>query len=220
MGDFVSRRASIIRSDVPAMSMKGNIYTDDRCPVCGSRLKHSESRQAVCCPKHPHVRASRFMVQFGRGLNRRFKSYEAASRFLNTLRCDEDRDLFDRRDYKTDYPLGFETQALKWLKIKVGEIKPNTYRDIERTMERAMAAWGQTNVKAVRYPQIEDFLLSQPVGDKTRHNMRSHLHAFFVWLNRREDIPVPAMPAIKFELGWREIIPLDVQVRILDKVRN
>ena len=220
MGDRVFGRVIIPRRDDAVMSMKGNIYTSERCPVCGAILQHDDRRQAVCCPQHPQVRASRFHVQYGRGLDRRFKSYDAASRFLNTLRCDDDRGLFDRRDYKTDFPLGFETQARKWLKVKAGEVKPNTYRDIERTTERAIAAWGQTNVKLIKYSQIEDFLLSRKVGDKTRHNMRSHLHAFFVWLSRREGVPVPDIPQVKFELGWREIIPLDVQARIIDKVKE
>lgn len=221
MGDVLSRRAIKPRCwGDAAMSMKGNIYSDERCPICGTILQHDDRRQAVCCPSHPQVKASRFRVKYGRGLYRRFKSYEAASRFLNSLRCDDDRGLFDPRDYQADFPLGFETQAQKWLRVKVQEIKPNTYRDIERTIARAIAAWGQTNVKAIKFGEIEDFLLSLQVGDKTRHNVRSHLHAFFTWLSRREDIPMPTMPTIKFELGWREIIPLDVQSRILETVKD
>ncbi|MCB2226361.1 MAG: hypothetical protein KQH53_06745 [Desulfarculaceae bacterium] len=76
-------------------------------------------------------------------------------------------------------------------------------------------------MKEIQYAQIEDFLLAQKVGDKTRHNMRSHLLGFFKWLNLREkDIPVPRMPKVSFELGWRNIIDLKLQARILETVEE
>ena len=203
------------------MSMKGNIYTSQRCPLCGQILQHNERRQSVCCPEHQEVQANRLRVQFGREIERRFRSYAAASRFLNTLRCDEDRGLFDPRDYKQGHPLGFETQASQWLRVKAAEVKANSLRDLERTITKAVATWGQTNVKEIQYAQIEDFLLAQEVGDKTRHNMRSHLLGFFKWLNLREkDIPVPRMPKISFELGWRNIIDLKLQAQILETVKE
>jgi len=68
------------------------------------------------------------------------------------------------------------------------------------------------------YGEIEDFLHSQEVSDKTKSNMKSGLHSFFVWVKRREKIPMPDFPEMPFELGFRKIIDQDTQSAIIDEV--
>jgi integrase len=88
-------------------------------------------------------------------------------------------------------------------------------------MERTELAWGShRNVKTIDYPDIEDFLLDQECSEKTRSNIRSCIHDFFVWCCKRERFPIPDMPEIDFELGWREIINMDIQAKILDEIKQ
>ncbi len=83
-----------------------------------------------------------------------------------------------------------------------------------------MNAWDNTNVKQIKFAQIEDFLFDPAVvkNDKTRANMKSCLHDFFNWLHKREEIPVPRFPDCKFDLGTRAITDWDTQNTILDEI--
>ena len=80
---------------------------------------------------------------------------------------------------------------------------------------------GDMNVKSIGYAEIEDFLFSQKVTDKTKANMKSCLHDFWQWLRKRNVLTLaqmPEFPEIKFELGWRNIIDLGTQAAIKDEV--
>ena len=85
-------------------------------------------------------------------------------------------------------------------------------------MQKAISAWGQINVKNIGFGEIEDFLHAQEVSDKTKANMKSCLHSFFVWLKRREKVPMPEFPEVSFELGMRKIIDKETQESIIDEV--
>lgn len=50
--------------------MKGGIYTDQRCIVCGAKMR--DTGRDVSCLKHPQVKATRFRVKFG-SVVKRFK---------------------------------------------------------------------------------------------------------------------------------------------------
>jgi len=201
--------------------MLGSIYTSEHCPICGGSLVHDENRGGCFCARHPDQAArGHFRVYFGRKVARRFASYLQAIRFLTGLRFKRDENTFDARDYQAANPLSFENQAEKWLAGKKREIKHNTYRDLRLTMKKATAAWGQRNVKSIGFGDIEDFLNGLGVAAKTRANARSCLHQFFAWLFRREGIPIPDMPEVSFELGWRNIVDLQTQSAILEEIRR
>jgi len=161
-----------------------------------------------------------YQVRFGRKLTKRFKDLVEAERFLTGVRFETDRGIFDIRDYQKDHPLGFATQSDKWLKLKRKQIKPRSFESLNRYMIRAVKEWGQTNVKEIGYPQIEDFLFAQKCSEKTRHNIRSVLHSFFKWVHRRERIPMPDFPETPFELGWRNIIDIETQQKIIGEVQK
>ena len=86
------------------------------------------------------------------------------------------------------------------------------------------------NIKEIGYAEIEDFLLAQklagskkPVSDKTRSNMKSALHDFWVWLRKRRLIrpdQMPEFPETKFELGFRTTIDKETQESVLQKVHD
>ena len=201
--------------------MKGSIFSAQRCAICGGMLSHDENRDGLFCKKHPQISANgKFIVRFGRKITKRFRTYDEATRFLTGLRYETDKGSFDERDYRKNYPLGFETQARKWLKIKILSVKTNTYRNIKRDIEKAIGIWGQRNIKTIKYPEIEDFLYDLNVSDKTRANTRSVLHDFWIWLTDREEIPMPKFPRCDFELGWRNIIDIELQQKIIKEIKE
>lgn len=99
------------------LCMKGGIYSDQKCPVCGRNFKDN-FRTALICTEHPAQRATRFIVKFD-GVWQRHRTYDSASRALNGFRFKTDEGTFDERDYKRDNPLGFETQITNWLNKKI-----------------------------------------------------------------------------------------------------
>ena len=182
------------------------------------------------CKQHPQIAAnSKFIVRFGRAITKRFTNYHEAERFLIGLRFENDKGTFDIRDYRKDNPLGFENLAKKWLEQKKRtKVKPKTIQSYTNFMDKAIGAWGQRNIKTIGTAEVEDFLFADhrtPNGDritdKTRHNMKSCLHQFFEWVNRREKaFEMPELPEIEFELGWRRIVSIEIQQAIIDEVKR
>ncbi|MFH1674288.1 MAG: hypothetical protein ABIF87_12795 [Pseudomonadota bacterium] len=204
--------------------MRGRIFSGQKCPICGGNFEHDERRRGLFCLDHPEQRGTgRFRVQFGRKTRRRFNNYIEAERFLDGLRWEVDQGTYDPRDYKADNPLGFSTLALNWLQIKQKDVKPKSYNNLKNYMSKAINTWGQMNVKAIGYGEIEDFLYSQPVSDKTRANMKSCLHDFWNWLRKRKVLQLhqmPEFPEISFELGWRRTIARETQQAIVEEVHS
>ena len=206
--------------------MLGGIYSDQKCPVCGATFK-DDGRKGLFCPDHPKYSASKFKVLF-KGLCKRFNNYESAQRFLTGLRFKADEGSFDVRDYRKDNPLGFETLELQWLEVKRNEVKKSSYRKLQSHMGRAILCWGQCNIKNIGYAQIEDFLLDQKlegsdrhVSSKTRSNIKSSLHAFWMWLRKRRILTlaqIPEFPQVSFELAWRKVIDKETQQAIIDEI--
>lgn len=160
-----------------------------------------------------------YRITYGRDIQKKFKSEEAADRFLTALRYMEDQGSLDKRDYASDKPLAFCNQAPEWLKKKANK-SPSHYRNLERWMELAIDAWGDKNVKAITYGDLDDLIDSQPVGEKTKHEMANCFKQFFSWLHSREKIPMPDIPDYDYELGWREFTDIPTQTAIIEKVRE
>jgi integrase len=206
--------------------MLGGIYTDQRCKVCGCSLK-DDGKRALSCENHHGEVATRFKVIF-KGVTKRFKNYESAQRFLTGLRYKSDEGTYDERDYKKENPLGFENLAIKWLQIKEKEVKKSSYQKIENHIYRAIQEFKNRNIKEIGYSDIEDLLLKQKIdgkekdiSGKTRSNIKSSLHSFWVWLKRRHvlnPVQVPEFPEVKYELSWRKVIDKKTQDEIIEEV--
>jgi integrase len=210
--------------------MKGGIYSEQKCPDCGGTFKDNH-RDGLICSKHPDRHATRFRVRVGeRGINKRFDNYREAQRFLTGVRFKHDEGSFDIREYRKGNPLGFRTLAYQWLEIKDRQLKRKSYRNLFNTIQRAIEAWGDRNIKEIGYPEIEDFLINQrlvgsnrPVSDKTKANMRSALHSFWTWLRKRRVLQlhqIPEFPEVGFELGFRNTIDKSTQEAILGEIHR
>lgn len=124
--------------------MRGRIYSDQKCELCGGAFVYDERRHGLFCIKHPNQQASgRYCVQFGRQVRKRFSHFLEAERYLTSLRFYVDEGTFDPRDYYSTKPLGFENQALKWLDVKKNEVKKKSWNNLNDYMRKAISDWGQ-----------------------------------------------------------------------------
>lgn len=208
--------------------MQGGIYTREKCPICGARLKDN-GRTAVACPDHPQVIATRLVVAFGRKHQMRFASYKLALKHLNYLRHEKDEreDLFDIRDYSAKRPKSFAVLAPKYLDRKQGL---KSYGKICHDINKAADHFGFTNVRDISGGMIDDYLFGlvkddgKPMSEKTRANHCSRLHDFWTWCLNRGDVltlaEFPTFPKIDYELKYRKITTWEVQQEILEKVRE
>jgi integrase len=164
-----------------------------------------------------------YQVRFGKHICRRFgRDLIGAERYLNWLRYQTDENIFDPRDHQVKRnPMGLKKQGDKWLKLKKKQVKPRSYANLARYMGYFYNYIGKsTNIKLIGYAQIEDFLFSLKVSDKTRANAKSAIHSFLKWVSKRERIPMPDFPETPFELGWRNIIDLETQSQIISKLKD
>ncbi|MBC2716454.1 MAG: hypothetical protein HF978_14210 [Desulfobacteraceae bacterium] len=214
---------NIINSSIEDICIKGNIYTGQKCPVCHGKMIFNERGRNCFCKKCNVPAAGGYYVRFGRDICKRFQNnIDAAMQFLTGLRFKTDEKTYNKRDYQKDFPLGFATQAEKWLNIKKSTVKPKSWNNLNNYMAKAIKAWHQANVKIINFAMIEDFLFDPATtgNDKTRSNIKSCLNDFFTWLKKRENIPVPEMPDCNFELGWRKYTDLETQSLILDQIKR
>jgi integrase len=211
--------------------MKGTICSSQKCYKCGSVLKYDENQRRCYCRKHPEVEATKgFFVRFGSDHTKRFnKDLDAAIRHLTGLRFKVDEGTYDPRDYRADLPLSFHNLVEKWLLMKAKtKIRPKTLRELKNIMGKAIAVWGNRNIKAITNGEIEDFIFDDhrtakgdPISDKTRANWKSCLHDFWSWASRREKhIQMPQFPQIKFVLGSRNITDLETQGAVLNELKR
>jgi integrase len=199
--------------------MKGGIYSDQTCPICGSRFEDNK-RNALICPCDPEQHATHFRVYF-KSVSKRFSSYDEAQRFLTGLRYETDKGTFDQREYRKDLPLSFQNLALQWLQIKKnGNIKPGTFRDLHCHINKAIDFFQDKNVKEFKPKDFEQFMISlEGLSSKTKHNSLSILHQFFRWLFDNDEIEkIPKFPKQRFSLARRNTIDKETQDKILDEV--
>jgi integrase len=212
--------------------MKGGIYSDEKCHVCGKTLRDNK-RSAVCCPDHPDVRAARLRIKFGT-VRLRFKSYEKANRFLTGFRYKTDEETFDEADYKKSNPFGFTNLFETWWKEKTGEgserqIKKGTIKNYTLYQKAFYRYFGNQNIKLLATNQgfIDDFFKTLATqSGKTKNGYASCLSTFFSWVWRRNriqltklGIPQPDIQKFPVKMKYRKRVSKDVQFEILEEVK-
>lgn len=196
--------------------MKGGIYTEEVCPLCGGPFR--DTGRSLTCPVHPNCRATRYRVIFG-STTKRFRSYDEANRFLTGIRFKTDEKTFDARDYKKDNPLSFSNMADKWLSYHCEEVRAGTRKNLISHIRHAKNFFGDRNVREIQYGDLEDFVHSIALSDKSKHNILSTIHGLFVWMKKRREIStLPDFPEVAFELGYRRTIPKDIQQQIIEEI--
>ncbi len=200
------------------MCMKGGIYSDERCQICGGSFR--DTGRSMACPEHPQCRATRHKVIFG-SITKRFKSYDDADRFLNGVRFKTDEKTFDARDYQKDNPLSFSNTADKWLSYHSTEVRAGTRKNLVSHIRHAKNFFGNRSIRDIQYGDLEDFVHSLTLSDKSKHNILSTVHVLFVWIKKRREIAaLPDFPEIAFDLGYRRTVDKDIQQQIIEEVRR
>ncbi|HDS05781.1 MAG TPA: hypothetical protein ENN95_01945 [Deltaproteobacteria bacterium] len=219
--------------------MTGGIYSRQRCPVCGNVFNH-KVKDGLVCAQHPTARATRFIVKFKKTfLN--FKEYSEAERFLTGLRWSSDQKVYDRRDYQKSNPLGFTNLYNQYFQDKTtgstnkkgrneSKIKKGTLKNYQVYKRVLCDYFKDRNIKEIAEADalIADFFNSlTQIGNKTKHNYRSHLNDFFTWVWQRNrkvfakaGIAQPILPKINYILGYRKLISKEAQYAILQEVKR
>ncbi len=217
--------------------MAGKISSEDKCPICGASFDVDNGKN-LSCQKHKSQHPTNYRVRLkhkGDPVQRRFGTYEEASRFLNGVRFKIDEGSFDSRDYKADIPLGFANLARKWLELRKTHVEQGTlaqksWNNLNSYMQRAIKSWGNRSVKEISYADFEDFLFIQKgelgfgdVSGKTRSNGKSCLSDFWQWLLKRREITLaemPHFPETPFTLATRKTVGHETQDAIIDEVKR
>lgn len=98
-------------------------------------------------------------------------------------------------------------------------------RHIENVLTRAGEKWDFLQIKDIRESEIDDFFIKiQNLSSKTCSNYKAVLHDFWSWVVRRErrdaKVEMPIFPDIHYKLGWRTIVSMEDQAKILDEIWN
>lgn len=204
--------------------MRGRIYTDQKCTSCNGIMRHDDRKRAVVCPEHPEIQATgRFIVVFGRNVRKRFTNFREAERFLDGLRYEVDRGTFDSRDYLSSNPLSFSVLSDKYLEKKKGKITDSYHTRLSGQIRKTQKYFGHTNIKNIQYAQLEDYIDSLTLTDKSKHNLISILQAFWNWIISRREIDrkyLPEFPTISYQSKLRRTVAKDVQQEILAEVKR
>jgi len=154
----------------------------------------------------------------------RFKTYREAYKVLTRKRSEVDAGTYDSRDYKIQSrPLAFSRLAEEWLQMKEKYLRPKSMSPLRMMVRRASVAWGEANIKSIRYAQVEDFLASlTDLAPKSKTDMLAAIKQMWKWAACRYEIellnkwPVLARPEMKF----RKTISLQDQEMILGELKR
>ena len=207
--------------------MKGTISTNQKCFQCGGILKYVEGRGVLQCQTHKNlIWNSNCFVRFGKKHTKRFKTVIEAERHLTFLRVQTEQGKYDYRDWQKSQPLSFYSLRIKFIEFKKTErISIKQIQHISHVLEVAGKDWDTKNIKDIMEGEIDDFfIMDYGISKKTLANWKSVLTDFWKWIVRREKrkskIEMPDFPAVKFKMGWRNIVDMDTQRKILNEVKR
>lgn len=215
----------------PGVCMLGNIYTDQRCPICGGKFVDMGPKYGFRCPSHKDVYPNRVRAAID-GHFKRFSGpgcYDQAQQWLAGIRAKIGDPIthgqYDPRDYDRKKPLSFSVLSNQFLNKKAKAVSKSQLRNLTNYLKHAKEAWGDCNIKDIGYAEIEDFLDSLDVSSKTRANYRSGIHSFFTWACKRyskgaHKIEMPDFPEGSFELGYRKITDKVTQIKVFEQIKE
>ncbi|MBA4369282.1 MAG: hypothetical protein C0403_16775 [Desulfobacterium sp.] len=207
--------------------MIGNIYTREKCPVCGGRLVPDTKRECFTCPFHPKTQTTNGIYVKFKGTFVSFsRDFQGAWQHLHGLRHEQTHEKFDPREYHRGNPLSFERYANLYLEVKQKQ-NLKSFSEIFRMINQASKYFGEKSVKAITTGDLREYLysLKKPNGDqvssKTMFNHRIQLNNFFSFIVSEEKprifIP-PDLPVIDYNMEFRETVDIEKQVEIMDKI--
>jgi integrase len=238
MGETISLTSPISFYRIPpeGMSMKGGIYTKEKCPVCGGKFLDSGSD--LICSTH-HTRPRRVYVQLYSRLlhkpinicsdsrNIPFSSYEQARRILTVLRAEIDKSGdFDPTRWVSQKlkPLRFSNWSEMWLSKKCLEADkglraPSYLKVVKVYVRKYQSFFGNTDIRDIGSKTINDFYLSLSGSPHYLKNIRDCLKKMFQDALDWGDIGImPKFPKIDVPEADITTIDLDLQDTIINAI--
>ena len=207
--------------------MKGRIYTDHRCPACGSTLKSIEP-QGLKCVNVSHIGdehwyTGKCRVVFDNNSST-CASYSEAYRLLIRKRGEVDAGTYDARDYQIrSKPLGFKYLAWEWLDFKSSEIKPESLKPLRLAVTRATKVWGDSNIKSIGLLEVSTLLknLEPLLSPKSRKHTLDALKQFWQWAADYHNIPpMKKWPKPGYiQMAFRQTVDIETQEEILNNIK-
>lgn len=208
--------------------IKGGIYSDQRCKLCGESFRDN-GYDGLVCENHPDERATKFKAKF-MGLCNRFNTYLPAKRRLEAWRQEVDDGVFDIRLHKKDSPLSIGRviedfiKLVKEPRVRRGKIKAETVEKYWAMLMRFVDFVGpQCLISTITHRVISKWLSQVDLAPKTVHESYRVLREVLVWAYHDGSLPtLPRFPTYDFDpdqdMEMRETVSKDKQVQILAQV--
>jgi len=224
--------------NLEGMSMKGGIYTKDKCPICKGLFRREENDLA--CPIH-QTRPRSFYVQiYSRQLHRAinihsdarrrgFRSFTEADRILTVIRAECDKNgEFDPTRYISQKlkPLRFSNWSEMWLSKKrleadKGLRAPSYLKTIRIYIKKYQSFFGDTDIRDIGTKVLFDFYLSLSGAPHYVKNILDCLKKMLQDALDWEDIGIiPKFPKIDVPDVDMVTIDLDKQDMIITAIPN
>lgn len=216
-------------------TMKGGVYTKEKCPVCGERFVKTVND--FLCPTH-QTRPRRVYIQlYSKELHKRinlfsdlrgnpFSSYEQAERILTKIRAEIDARTFDPSRYVPQKlkPLRFLNWSQRWyedreIEAQKGLISPSYLKTLRVYLHAFQDFFQDTDIRDIGTRKVREFYLSLNGSPKYIFNIMSCLHKMVQDAFDNEEIgKKPKFPKIEVSEPDIKIIDLDVQDKIIAKI--
>lgn len=234
---YDDRKLENIEND-RGMSMKGGIFSKEKCPICKKPYQHQ--LDDLACPGH-HTRPRRFYIQlYSRQLHKHinihsnsrgqpFASYEEADRLLTVIRNEIDsHGDFDPTKYVAEKirPLKFSHWTKSWLAKKKLEAdkglrSPSYLKAVRVYIRKYQSYFGNIDIREIGTKSINDFYLSL---DGAPHYIKSIIDCLKKMLQDALDWgdigQIPKFPKIDVPEPDIQTIDLDKQDAIINAIPN
>jgi integrase len=199
----------------------GGIYSDSRCPLCGSAYV-DDKKSALRCPDHPQHIAGRFKVKI-RGSSARFDSYAEATQYLRAKR----EDVANGIHKVTTLTLGEVVDEFLNFKrdlVKMRQIKASTVRTYRARLGRITGYLGlDTKVDKITYRDLHSWIYGSDYAPKAIYDTYVVFKEMVLLAHDLGDWPtLPKFPPWRLDLDKvmkkRKTIDKAMQTRILDEI--
>lgn len=228
---------SISRDNV-SFTMKGGIYTKEKCPLCGNPFARTE--KDFLCPIH-QIRPKRFYIKiYSKELHKHvpiysnarrepFSSYEQANRILTKIRAEIDAGNFDATRYFVQKlkPLRFLNWSEDWLakkaiEVKTGKRTPSYLKSLKAHIRRHHQPFlKEMDIRDISSKRIHEFYLSIQQAPHYVKNILDTLENMLGDAKQWGEIKeVPHFPKIEVPDPEIKTIDLDEQDKLIESIRD
>jgi hypothetical protein len=226
--------------------MDGSITTRGKCR-CGGSFVFDRGRRDLFCDKCDARATGTYVVRFGKGKNRHYKSFghniEAAIQHLDHIRCQrgnpEVYGKYDPRDWQKHNPLSIAALGEAWVRKKKATKPPltltrmgmitNSIMRLTEHIDMNGSRLGDRSIKTLTDMDLELFYttdhrkLNNPkeeLSSKTLFDTCNTLNEFFVWAAKMAGCEPIKFSDLGYERNETEPITIQQQVALVEWVKE